>query len=144
MLIMIKGVIYRSRIKYSKPLKTQTCKNIDNKKQLNENHVRLFRSMINSKAFKKLSSNEIKIYLNMRMKFFEQEEKELDFPYSKSLGTKVLGLSIKSENSIRRALKNLVKYGFLEQTYISKGGGKTTKLPNRYKFSTRWQSYDKP
>lgn len=98
--------------------------------------------MFNSYAFKQLSGNEIRIYLNMRMKFHKEEKEENDFEYSKSLGVKVLGLSEKSEHSIRRALKNLVKYGFIDQTYISKGGGKNNKLPNRYKFSERWKTIE--
>lgn len=98
--------------------------------------------MVYSKAFQKLSGNEIKLFLNMRLKFHKEEKKETDFAYSKSLGVKVLGLSEKSENSIRRALSNLVKYGFIDQTFISKGGGKHNKQPNRYKFSERWKQFN--
>lgn len=95
-----------------------------------------------SMAFNKLSGNEIRLYLHMRMKFHKEEKEDKDFEYSKSLGVKVLRLSEKSENSVRRALKNLVKYGFIDITFISKGGGKNNKIPNRYKFSERWKTIE--
>jgi len=97
--------------------------------------------MIYSNAYRKLSGNEIRLFDCMKLKFHKQEKEGLEFEFSKSLGIKLLGLSEKSEKSIRRALKNLVKYGFLDQTFISNGGGKSNKKPNRYKFSTRWHNY---
>ena len=99
--------------------------------------------MYYSDAFKQLEGNDIRIYLNMREKFFEEEKNNKDFEYSKSYGVKVLGLSEKSEKSVRRALSNLVKYGFIEPTFISKGGGRNNKKPNRFKFSENWKEFKK-
>lgn len=127
------------RIKFTTFLPTETKKPIiDTTKQLNEAHIRRTRSMIYSNAYRQLSGNEIRLFDCMKLKFYKEEETGEDFEFSKSLGVKILGLSENSEKSIRRALQNLVKYGFIEPTYISKGGGKNNKKPNRYKFSRNW------
>lgn len=79
----------------------------------------------------------------MKLKFYDQERDGKDFEFSKSLGVKLLGLSENSEHSIRRALQELVKVGFIEQTVFSNGGGRKNKQPNKYRFSTRWKTYKK-
>ena len=134
-----RGYRLMPKIKFTPFLPTETKNIIDRNKQLNEQHIRRTRSMIYSNAYRKLSGNEIRLFDCMKLKFHEEERKNDDFAFSKSMGVKVLGLSNNSEKTIRRALVNLVKYGFIEQTFISKGGGKNTKQSNRYKFSTRWR-----
>lgn len=126
------------KLKFTPFLPTETTKPIDSKKALNEQHIRKTRSMIYSKAYGKLSGNEIRLFECMKLKFYKEEKNNQDFDFSKSLGVKVLHLSENSQGSIRRALTNLVKYGFIDQTFISDGRGNQ---PNRYKFSKRWHTY---
>lgn len=131
-----------SRIKFTPFLATETMIKTDRKTSLNEQHIRRTRSMIYSKAYRKLSGNEIRLFDSMKLKFHKEEKEGTEFDFSKSLGVKVLGLSKNSEQSVKRALRNLIKYGFIDQTYISKGGGKKVKQPNRFKFSERWKEYN--
>lgn len=108
-------------IKFTQFLPTQTMKQIDRKKAINEQHIRITRSMLYSNAFQSLTAVEIKLYMVLRMKFHTEEKNNIDFAFSKSMGTKTLKLSSNSEKTIRRGLKGLVTKGFIEQTFISKG-----------------------
>lgn len=128
------------RQNYTPFLPTQTTKVIDRRKKLNEEHVRLSKSMINSKAFKNLTENSIRLYLILRMKFFKEEAKNQDFEISQTFATELLGLSQNSKASGKRAINNLCHCGFIEPTYISKGGGKKNKISNRFRFSENWKS----
>ena len=130
-------------IKFTQFLPTQTLKVVDKKTCCNEQHVRISRSMLYSVAFMSLSSVALKLYLSLRIKFHNEESKNIDFGFSKSLGVKILGLTDNSGKTIRKGLQELVKKGFIEQTLFSKGGGKKNKISNRYKFSTRWKDYKK-
>ena len=107
--------------KYTQFLPTQTLKQVDNRTVCNEQHVRISRSMLYSEAFMNLNHTAMKLYLAIRLKFHKEEEKNTDFAFSKSLGVKVLHLSSTSERTIKNALQELVKKGFLDQTFISKG-----------------------
>jgi len=127
--------------KYTQFLATQTLKSVDTRKVCNEQHVRISRSMLYSKAFLSLNSVALKIYMILRLKFHKEEEQDKDFAFSKSLGVKILNLSEKSEKTIRRGLLELEQKGFIERTLFSKGGGKNNKNKNRFKFSTRWKQY---
>lgn len=118
-------------------LPTQTMKPYSKSEQF----VPITRSMLYSEAYKSLTANELLIYQIMRIKFHKQEAERTEFEFSRSLGVKVLGLSSNSDKTIRRALKGLEKKGFIERTYISKGGGKINKKPNRYMFSEKWKTY---
>lgn len=129
------------RIKYTPFLPTQTLKPVDTRKVCNEQHIRISRSMLYSEAFMSLTAVSLKLYIALRMKFHKEEEQNLDFEFSKSLGIKLLGLQNNSAKTIRVGLKKLVELGFIEQTLFSRGGGKTNKIPNRYKFSTNWKYY---
>lgn len=129
-----------SKIRFTPFLPVQTMKKIDTKNEINEQHVRITRSMLYHPSFQKLSGNAIRIYMSMQRMFYKEMKSNEDFEYSKSLGVKHLGLSENSEKSVKRALKQLVDCGFIEYTYISKGGGKKNKIPNRYKFSENWKS----
>lgn len=130
-----------ARIKFTKFLPTQSKKVIDARTQCNEQHIRISRSMMYSDAFLRLNGNAIKLYMVLRLKFHKEEEANIDFSFSKSLGIKILKLSDNSEKVIRKALQELTNKGFLEQTLISNGGGQKNKIANRYKFSTRWKDY---
>jgi len=132
-----------SKIKFTKFLPTQTMKTYCKNQGLNERHIRISRSMLYSEAFMSLSAVALKLYISIRMKFYKEEEQNIDFEFSKSLGIKLLHLSTNSEKTIRKGLKELVKIGFLEQTRFSKCGGKNNKIPNRFKFSERWKEYRK-
>lgn len=127
-------------IRFTPFLPEQTTKRIDNKKEVNEQHVRITRSMLYHPSFQKLSGNAIRIYMSMQRMFYSQMKNKEEFEYAKSLGIKHLGLSENSEKSIKRAIKQLINCGFIEYTYISKGGGKKKKIPHRYKFSEQWKS----
>ncbi|MDY6089784.1 MAG: hypothetical protein SPJ04_00825 [Bdellovibrionota bacterium] len=127
--------------KYTQFLPTQTLKQVNNRKVCNEQHVRVSRSMLYSEAFLRLNPVALKLYLILRIKYHKEEEQNTDFPFSKSLGVKVLKLSKNSEKSVRRGLLELEKKGFIERTVFSKGGGKSNKFPNRFKFSTKWKQY---
>ena len=127
--------------RYTQFLPTQSKKVIDTKTQCNEQHIRISRSMLYSEAFLGLNAREIHLYMILRLKFYKEEETNIDFAFSKSLGVKIFKLSANSENVIKNALKGLVTKGFLDRTYNSNGGGKNNKIPNRYKFSTRWKEY---
>lgn len=126
--------------RYTPFLPTQTIKVVDRRKNLNEEHVRLSKSMISCKAFKNLTENSIRLYLILRMKFFKQEAKNGDFELSQTYATELLGLSRASKASGKRAINNLCHCGFIEPTYISKGGGNKKKISNRFRFSENWKS----
>lgn len=130
-------------MKFTRFLPTQTMKCSINHKNVNEQHVRIARSMLYSDAFMNLNSTSLKLYMSLRLKFHKEEEKTIDFAFSKSLGVKMLRLSPNSEQTIRKALMDLEKKGFLERTFISNGGGKKNKISNRYKFSSNWKYYKK-
>ena len=72
-----------------------------------------------SKAYKKLTGNAIRVLEMLSYKFYKNRWNETDFPVAQNFGVKVMGLSKNSGNTIKRALKKLVEYGFLERTYIS-------------------------
>ena len=131
------------RIKFTPFLPTQTMKKYSKSENLNEKHIRISRSMLYSEAFMSLNAIALKLYMVLRIKFYNEEEKSLDFEFSKSLGVKIFKLSEKSEKTIRNGLKELVKKGFLEQTLFSQGGGKNNKISNRYKFSSNWKDSKK-
>lgn len=127
------------KIKFTPFLPTQTLKTIDKKTCCNEQHIRISRSMLYSNSFMNLNANALKLYMVLRLKYHKEEEQNTDFAFSKSLGVKILNLSVNSEKTIRRSLKELVAKGFLEQTLFTKGGGKNNKISNRYKFSENWK-----
>ena len=77
--------------------------------------------MLYSEAFMSLNHTAIKLYLAIRIKFHKEEENSIDFSFSKSLGIKLLHLSNNSEGTIKNGLRELVKKGFLDQTFISRG-----------------------
>ena len=129
-----------SKIRFTPFLPVQTMKKIDTRKEINEQHVRITRSMLYHSSFQKLSGNAIRIYMSMQRMFYTQMKNDEEFEYAKSLGVKHLGLSESSEKSVKRAIKQLIDCGFIEYTFISKGGGKQQKIPNRYKFSENWKT----
>lgn len=132
-------VIQRATIKFTPFLITQTTKVVDRKAKLNEEHIRLSKSMIRSNAFNNLTANALRLYLELRMKFYKEEAKSEDFELSQTFACKLLGINENSKISGKRAIENLSHNGFIEPTYISKGGGKRQKISNRFKFSENWK-----
>lgn len=128
-----------SKIRFTPFLLEETAKPIDRTKVINEKHIRITKSMFNHQAFRKLSRNAILLYMFMKFRFCKQLKSNEDFEFSQSLGISVLGISEKSGNTVKRALKQLVRHGFIEYTYISNGGGKNKKIPNRFIFSGSWK-----
>lgn len=128
-----------ARIKFTGFFPTQTKKSIDRTKKLNENHVRISESMIHSKAFKKLTENGLRLYIELQLRFFRNEARNEEFELSQTFATELLRLSQNSKICGKRAIKDLCHCGFIEPTYISKGGGKTKKISNRFKFSENWK-----
>lgn len=129
----------KGKVKFTPFLPTQTTKVIDRRKNLNEEHVRLSKSMVKSKAFKNLTANSILLYLMLRMKFFKEEAKKEEFEVSQAYATELLGYSQNSKVSGKRAINNLCHCGFIEPTYISKGGGNKNKISNKFRFSENWK-----
>lgn len=99
-------------------------------KKTKDKHIRLTKSMMDSKTFKSLKPNTIKVY--MYMKLWANGERE--FSYSKSLGSKIV-----SPMTFSKAVRELIDKGFIERTYFSNGGGHK---PNAYRFSDNWIKKD--
>ena len=91
-----------------------------------DKHIRITKSMMDSKAFHNLKPSSILIY--MYMKLWSNGENEFD--YSKSLGSRIV-----SPMTFSTAIKELIENGFIERVYFSNGGGHKS---NRYKFSKKW------
>ena len=128
-----------ARIKFTEFLPTQTKNSIDKTKRLNEKHIRISESMLHSEAFKKLTLNAMRLYFEIELRFFRREARNEDFELSQTFATELLGFSQNSKNCGKRAIANLCHCGFIEPTYISKGGGKKQKVSNRFKFSENWK-----
>ncbi len=109
----------------------ETAKRGEDGKTVNEQHIRLTRSFLLSQAYNNLSKNAIKVY--MAMKLIAKGEKEFNF--SASLGLECLRLNENNAKSIRNAIKELVKYGFIRCIKFSNGAGH---IPNRFEFSSDW------
>lgn len=128
-----------ARIKFTEFLPTQTKNSIDKTNRLNEKHIRISESMLHSEAFKKLTLNAMRLYFEIELRFFRREARNEDFELSQTFATELLGFSQNSKNCGKRAIANLCHCGFIEPTYISKGGGKKQKVSNRFKFSENWK-----
>lgn len=128
------------KIKFTQFYPEETAKKIDVRKVVNEDHIRITKSMFNNQSFRNLSANAIILYIFMKFRFYKQLQNGEDFEFSQSLGINVLRISKNSGNTVKRALKQLVRHGLIEYTYISRGGGKYKKVPNRFMFSTNWKN----
>lgn len=91
-----------------------------------DRHVRLTKSMLDSKVFKSLKYSSMILYIYMKLWASGEEE----FDYAKSLGENIL-----SPATVSSSIKELIKKGFIERVYFSTGGGHK---PNRYKMSSNW------
>lgn len=122
--------------------KCETKKKIDRTKELNLPYTRIPQDVNFSPAFRNLSANAIRIYIDMKTRFYKALDGHCDFKYARSFGLICLGLSKGSENSVKRAIKDLITNGFIEPTYITKGGKneKGENDINRYKFSENWKN----
>lgn len=107
-----------------------------NGQTLNEQHIRLTRSLLLSPAYKDLGKNAIKL-LNA-MKIIARGEKEFNF--SSSLGLVYLGLKKGNEKSVRNAITELEEHGFIRHIFFSNGGGH---IPNKFEFSSEWTKWNK-
>ena len=94
-----------------------------------DRHVRLTKSMLDSKAFKSLKYSYMILYIYMKLWACGK----IEFDYAKSLGERIL-----SPATVTKAIRELVDKGFIERVHFSNGGGHT---PNTYKFSTNWLDY---
>jgi len=128
-----------AKIQFTPFLPTQTKNSIDRRMKLNEKHIRISESMIHSKAFKNLTENGLRLYIEIQLRFFRKEARDEDFELSQTFATELLGFTQNSKNCGKRAITNLCHCGFIEPTYISKGGGKAKKVSNRFKFSENWK-----
>lgn len=127
------------KIKFTQFLPTQTTKIVDRRTALNEKHIRITKSLLTSPAYRSLSANGLLLYQMLELRFHKEEETNTDFALSQTLATYLIGLNENSKASGKRAISQLCHKGFIEPTYISKGGGKNKKIPNRYKFSSNWK-----
>lgn len=114
----------------------ETARFSNNGKTLNEQHIRLTRSMLLSPAYKDLGKNATKI-LNA-MKLIAKGEQEFEF--SCSLGTEFLGISTESQKNVRLAIKKLIEHGFIKRIHFSNGVGH---IPNKYSFDNAWINWKK-
>ncbi len=119
------------KVKFTKFKTYETVLRGENGQTLNEQHIRLSRSLLLSPAYKHLGKNATKI-LNA-MKIIAKGEKEFNFACS--LGIEYLGISNNSEKGVREAIKELIEHGFIERVYFSNGSGRK---PNKYMFSSNW------
>ncbi len=95
-------------------------------KKIKDKHIRITKSMLDNEKFKNLKPSTIKVYMYMKL----WANGEIEFDYSKSLGSKVV-----SQMTFANAIKELIENGFIERVYFSNGGGHK---PNRYRFSNNW------
>ena len=95
-------------------------------KKTKDKHIRITKSMMDNENFKKLKPSTIIVYMYMKL----WANGEVEFAYSKSLGSKIV-----SPMTFSKAVKELIEKGFIERVYFSNGGGHK---PNRYKFSNNW------
>lgn len=72
------------------------------------------------------------------MKIIAKGEEEFEFSASIGLGN--LGLSENSEKSVRSAIQELDKHGFIKRIGFSSGAGHT---PNKYMFTSDWIKWKK-
>ena len=108
----------------------------DNGKGINEQHVRLTRSLILSPAYKDLGKNACKILNAMKL----VSKGNVEFTFSASLGVFYLGLNENCEKSVRLAIKELLNHGFIVRTTFSNGAGH---ISNSYRFSGNWKHWKK-
>lgn len=114
----------------------ETALRKENGATLNEQHIRLARSLLISSAYKDLGKNEVKILNAMKL----IAKGETDFEFSCSLGVDYLGISKQSEKSVRNAIQELTKHGFIRCICFSNGAGH---VPNKYQFSSEWIKWKK-
>ena len=91
-----------------------------------DKHIRLTKSMLDSKVFKSLKPNSKILYMYMKLWACGNDE----FDYSISLGNNIV-----SSSTVISSIRELVEKGFIERVYFSNGGGHKS---NRYKFSNNW------
>lgn len=99
----------------------------------------IYASMINSKAWIKLSKNARLLYMYMKLQLFGQkpikDHPEHDFVFTWGMASKVYRLYT-NQTRFRNDLGELTALGFIET--VEKG--KTTRTPNIYRFSDKWRS----
>lgn len=93
-----------------------------------EPYVCITKSMLTSESWKNLGYPSKTIYLYMKLWSYGRQE--FEFSYRLALNV------FKSYSTFKKAIDELVKYGFLEITRISRTPGVGTK----YKFSNKWYS----
>lgn len=91
-----------------------------------DKHIRITKDMMDSKVFKSLKPSSMKLYEYMKL----WANGEIEFSYSKSLGSNVV-----SSSTYSSAIKELIDKGFIDRVNFSNGGGHET---NRFRFSSRW------
>lgn len=105
----------------------------------NRIYARIFASMINSPAWKKLSRGAMALYLIMKLQ--EQGQARIpehnyltDFYFNEAMFTKVYPLYT-NRKTFRKERQELIDNGFIE--YILKG--KNTREKSIYRFSDKWK-----
>ena len=124
------------RMKFTRFKDYETKLRGDKGQTLNEQHIRLTRSLLLSPAYMDLGKNSVKL-LNA-MKIIARGEKEFNF--SASLGLIYLGLKKGNEKSVRKAITELEEHGFIRHIFFSNGGGH---IPNKFEFSSEWAKWIK-
>lgn len=124
----------------------------------NERYARISRSMEESPAWKSLGGNAIRLYLKCTAWTYDAENRKKEkaseklYPRDKWLGSpnikdgdfflnsaKVIASGVfKGDTTLRRAIKELVKYGFIVCIVQGKTGRKDLKAV--YRMSDKWKN----
>ena len=96
-------------------------------------YVQLFYEMIESPAWQDLSCGAVWWYIELKHQSYGANERHLILPYS------AVRHKIKSPTTIRKAIKELVSHGFVDEVEKSYLKHK----PNIYGISQRWRDWPK-
>lgn len=93
-------------------------------------HIRITLAMMESKAWKQLSSHAKEIYCYMKAKYNGKNENDISITYAE-------GRDLMNERTFVKYVDQLIESGFIKIIHQ----GWTTRTPNIYGFSEQWQIY---
>ena len=100
----------------------------------------LYADMLESHAFKSLSSNAVRLYVYMKLQFYGQKEikgrDKLDFYFNKAIWKDKYEL-FKNGEQFAKAKNELITKGFIEEIE----NGKITRTKTIYRFSEKWKEF---
>lgn len=93
-------------------------------------HIRITRSMMESKAWKTLSVHSIVLYMHFKAKYTGSNENNISFTYKEAM-------EIMNDRTFTKCIDQLIECGFvklIEQNW-------TTRRPNIYGFNDQWKNF---